>query len=114
MCTPIALASFKQHTHLKHERSEVFELMVQIGELLKHRLCPETGQDGRVASPPTTKSITQKQTQIKWRILRTPLASSEADPKHREKVTAYFGIDERTRALSCNGGKNGKQGGGWR
>ena len=75
MCIPIALVSFKQHTHLKHERSEVFELMVQIGELLKHRLCPETGQDGRVASPPTTKNVSKKQTQIKRRIFRVPLAS---------------------------------------
>jgi hypothetical protein len=74
MCTPIALASFKQHARLKHERSEVFELMVQIGELLKHRLCPEAGQDGRVASPPTTKNVTKKQIQIKWRIFRMPLA----------------------------------------
>ena len=74
MCIPFALVSFKQHTHLKHERSEVFELMVQIGELLKHRLRPEVGQDGRVASPPTTKKL-QKQTQIKRRIFRMPLAS---------------------------------------
>jgi hypothetical protein len=72
MCTPIALASFKQHAHLKHERSEVFELMVQIGELLKHRLCPETGQDGRVASPPTTKNVSKNKLKLSGGFLECP------------------------------------------
>ena len=30
----------------------------------------------------------------------------EADPKHREKVLEYFGMDEGTRALGCNGHKD--------
>jgi hypothetical protein len=33
----------------------------------------------------------------------------EADPKHREKVLEYSGMDEGTRALNCNGEKNVKE-----
>ena len=33
----------------------------------------------------------------------------EADPKHREKVLEYFGMDEGTRALGCNGDKDCKE-----
>ena len=33
----------------------------------------------------------------------------EADHKHREKVLEYFGMDEGSRALNCNGEKNVKE-----
>ena len=33
----------------------------------------------------------------------------EADPNHRRKILEHFGMDEGTRALSCNGEKNGKE-----
>ena len=33
----------------------------------------------------------------------------EADPKHRDEVLQYFGMDEVTRALSCNGDEEEKE-----
>ena len=33
----------------------------------------------------------------------------EADPKHREKILEYFGMNEGTRALCCNGDKDGRE-----
>ena len=33
----------------------------------------------------------------------------EADPNHRRKILAHFGMDEGTRALNCNGEKNVKE-----